>query len=434
MSCCRGAVCGRQEHRKACIIPHPFAERPKSRSEDVKIYTHAGLFDINMAVTGYPYRILRGGLAEVDASAWNRLSEGAYPFLRHEFLLAMETRGCLGEHVGWFPMPLVIEDSKGQVLAALPLYLKNNSFGEFVFDWSWAEAYERAGLSYYPKLVAASPFTPATGPRLLIHPEFRTPEMARLLVNSAIEAASDIGVSSLHWLFANDVGLAESPHLSRRVGCQFHWTNNGYGSFEEFLSALSAKRRKEILRERRQVREAGVELIALSGDEVPSHEWQIFHNLYCDTFDRHGNFPAMTQAFFTTVAAQMGEQVRLVLARRHGKVVAAAYFLVGQDCLYGRYWGTREEIPGLHFEACYYQGIEYCISRGLRRFEPGAQGEHKISRGFLPTQTCSYHWMAHSSFRSPIQRFVEREALMNEAYMTRLMARSPYKVADAADS
>ena len=373
-------------------------------------------------------RILTGGLAGVDGGDWNRLEGTAFPYLRHEFLLALETQGCLGERVGWQPYHLLIEGPEGRLLAALPQYLKFNSFGEFVFDWSWAEAHERAGLAYYPKLVVAAPFTPATGPRLLLAPEAGGDgELAGEVIDLAIEAAREAGVSSLHWLFATDAGLSTSPLLMRRAGCQFHWENRGYGSFEDFLGQLTAKRRKEILRERRQVREAGVELVQLAGTEVSPAEWRTFHALYRGTFDKHGNYPALTYAFFQEVAATMGEQVRLVMARRGGKIIAAAYFLVGDDCLYGRYWGAMEEIPGLHFEACYYQGIEYCIDQGLRRFEPGAQGEHKISRGFLPSRTWSYHWMAHPGFRSPIARFLERESVMIEDYINRLMARSPYK-------
>ncbi len=374
-------------------------------------------------------RILTGGLAEADPAAWNRLTRNAYPYLRHEFLLAMETQGCLGERVGWQPYHLLFEGPDGGLLAALPQYLKFNSFGEFVFDGSWAEAHERAGLAYYPKLVVAPPFTPATGPRLLLAPEVDSEGMTAQVIALAIAAAQDAGVSSLHWLFATDPGLAASPLLLRRGGCQFHWDNRGYGCFEHFLEQLTAKRRKEILRERRQVRDAGIELVRLAGPEVTSAEWRSFHALYRNTFDRHGNFAALTLGFFREMAATMGEQVWLVSARQHGEMRAAAYFLVGGDSLYGRYWGAAEDIPGLHFEACYYQGIEYCIEQGLRRFEPGAQGEHKISRGFLPARTWSYHWLAQPGFREPVARFLEREALMVDAYLGKLAARSPYKAA-----
>jgi predicted N-acyltransferase len=372
-------------------------------------------------------RLLERGLSEVPAADWNRLVGEGMPYLRHEFLLAMETQGCLGEYVGWLPRHLLLEDTRGRLLGALPQYVKLNSFGEFVFDWAWAEAYQRAGLDYYPKLVVAPPFTPATGPRLLLDPDLPETSLSIQLIDAAIAAAESMGASSVHWLFATDASLNNSPLLMQRSGCQFHWANRAYENFDAFLAELTAKRRKEILRERRQVREAGVELVQLPGDEVSSQEWRTFHALYRHTFDKHGNYPALTLGFFEEVAATMGEQIRLVVARRQGQMIGAAYFLVGQDCLYGRYWGAREEIPGLHFEACYYQGIEYCIERGLQRFEPGAQGEHKISRGFLPTRTWSYHWISHPGFRAPIADFLQRESLMMDDYHRRLMEKSPFK-------
>lgn len=373
------------------------------------------------------WRILDDGISAVASSAWNRLSDEAYPYLRHEFLWALEAEDCLGERVGWEPRHLVIEAADGSLLGALPMYLKHNSFGEFVFDWAWADAHHRVGLSYYPKLVIASPFTPATGPRLLLRPELRHTPLAERVTEYAIEAARRLGVSSLHWLFASDQSLAEDARLMRRTGCQFHWHNRYYESFDDFLAGLTSKRRKEILRERRMVREAGVELIHLSGLEVSKDEWRVFHALYRSTFDKHGNYPALTLGFFRRLATTLGEQVRLVMARRHGQIIAVAFFLVGADCLYGRYWGCREELPGLHFEACYYQGIEFCIDRRLSRFEPGAQGEHKISRGFLPSPTFSYHWVAHEGFRKPIMLFLQREQEAMDEYMQRLMERSPYR-------
>jgi predicted N-acyltransferase len=364
-------------------------------------------------------------LAEVGADDWNALSGGAYPFLRHEFLSALEEQGCLGAQIGWVPRHLLLEDDAGRLLAACPMYLKFNSFGEFVFDWAWAEAYQRAGLDYYPKLVVAAPFTPATGPRLLMAPEQRP--RAEDLIEAALAAARAEGASSLHWLFATDAALLESPRLLKRLGYQFHWENRDYADFEDFLARLTAKRRKEIHRERRQVREAGVELIRLRGDAVEPERWRTVHELYCATFAKHGNYPALSAAFFREIAASMGGQVMLVLALRRGEAVGAAYFLVGADALYGRYWGCWEEIPGLHFEACYYQGIEYCIENGLRRFEPGAQGEHKISRGFLPTPTWSAHWIGDPGFRKPIARFLEQETAAVRGYMAELTARSPFK-------
>ncbi|RQW84348.1 MAG: N-acetyltransferase [Methylococcus sp.] len=382
-----------------------------------------------MTVSTRPYRILTQPLSRVDAASWNRLTDGAYPFLRHEFLLALEQHGCLGADVGWEPLHLMIESEAGDLLAAVPLYLKTNSFGEFVFDWAWADAYDRSGLSYYPKLVGASPFTPATGPRLLMHPDCRSTELGAMLEQALISVAHSLGVSSCHVLFSTDTCLADSGNFMKRMGCHFHWENRNYASFDDFLSALTSKRRKEILRERRQVREAGIELNQVPGNELTTTEWRRFHALYRNTFDRHGNYPALTLEFFESIAGSMGDQIRLVLARRQGEILAAAYFLVGTDCLYGRYWGGDQDVPGLHFEACYYQGIEYAIEHGLQRFEPGAQGEHKISRGFLPTRTWSHHWIAHAGFRASIGQFLDRETEVMERHVARLMERSPYKIA-----
>ena len=369
------------------------------------------------------------GVSGIEASEWNRLTGTDLPFLRHEFLAALESKGCLGEAVGWIPCPLILKDAKGHLRGALPRYLKFNSFGEFVFDWSWAEAYERAGLSYYPKHVVAAPFTPATGTRLLTDPSLSSQDTGRALMAHAAEMTLDAGVSSLHWLFATDPDLTERSDFLPRWGCQFHWENQGYPDFEAFLATMTSKRRKEILRERRQVEERGLELVCLSGLEVSAKEWQTFHALYRGTFDKHGNYPALTLDFFKEIASTMGDQVLLVMARHGGEMVAAAYFLVGTDTLYGRYWGCVEEVPGLHFEACYYQGIEYAIAKGLKHFEPGAQGEHKISRGFLPTTTLSYHFIPDLRFRAAIARHLAFENQRVEAYRDALMARSPFKQA-----
>lgn len=366
-------------------------------------------------------------LAEVDAEAWNALTGGAYPFLRHEFLSALEEQGCLSHRIGWVPQHLVVEDRAGRLVAACPMYLKFNSFGEFVFDWSWADAYQRSGLEYYPKLVVAAPFTPATGPRLLIAPEFRAGPLAEQVMDAALAAAQERQVSSLHWLFTTDTPLLDSPRWLKRVGCQFHWENRGYADFEAFLNELMSRKRKEIRRERRAVVEAGIELIRVRGSEAEPKLWRTVHELYCTTFAKYGNYPALTESFFRELAAKMGDQVLLVLARKHKEIMGVAYFLVGDDTLYGRYWGCVEDIPDLHFEACYYQGIEFCIEQKLRRFEPGAQGEHKISRGFLPTRTWSAHWIAHPEFQQPIARFLSRETIAMDSHIAELSERSPYK-------
>ncbi len=371
-------------------------------------------------------RVIRR-IADVQATAWNALTDGRYPYLRHEFLSALEQHGCLGHSVGWLPHHLLLEDADKRLIAASPLYIKLNSFGEFVFDGSWANAYQQAGLEYYPKLAVAAPFTPATGPRLLIAPEARSDDLYAQLIDATVDVGQALGVSSVHWLFAEDRALLESQHLLKRSGYQFHWHNHDYQSFDDFLADLSSKRRKQIRKERRDVAAAGVTLERIPGDQVDARLWKTFYSLYRSTFAKHGNYPALTLGFFQEIATTMGEQVLLVIASRRMRPVAGAFFLAGPDTLYGRYWGSFEEVPALHFEACYYQGLDYCIENGLQRFEPGAQGEHKISRGFLPTWTYSMHWIADLRFRSAIARFLAEEFREVQSSMIELNEHSPFK-------
>jgi uncharacterized protein len=368
-----------------------------------------------------------GTLDEIDPKAWNALTRSEYPFLRHEFLVSLERHGCLGHRTGWKPAYFIFEGAEKELIAGLPMYLKSNSFGEFVFDWSWADAYHRNGLEYYPKLVIAAPFTPATGPRILIAEGYRSPEMVERVINSLIEIATHFGVSGLHILFSSNQLDLEHPDLLRRVGCQFHWTNAGYSEFNDFTDLLTSKKRKLINRERRRVTETRIEMERLSGKDVSEKLWSEFYTHYQSTFYQHGNFPALSREFFMETGRTMGDQILLVIARRQNRIIASAYFLVGQSALYGRYWGCAEEISGLHFEACYYQGIEYCIEKQLARFEPGAQGEHKISRGFLPTRTWSGHWIKDIRFRQAIAQFVRHEKLQIDRYIADLNRLSPYR-------
>ncbi len=366
-------------------------------------------------------------IADIDPLQWNALVGNNNPCIRHEFLNTLETQACLGSKVGWMPYHLVMENTEGQLLAACPSYVKSNSFGEFVFDWMFADAYTRAGMDYYPKMVVASPFTPASGPRLLIHPDYRKPELAHELIALGIASAEALGVSSLHWLFASDFELLESPHLLKRMGYQFHWHNTGAHTFDDYIAGFTAKRRKEIKRERRIVSESGINIQRRQGNTVDDMEWDQVYELYCLTFARYGNYPALSRSFFHTLASCMGENILLVTAHRNQELIAMAYFIIGSDCLYGRYWGAKEDIPCLHFEACYYQGLEYCLETGLSRFEPGAQGEHKISRGFLPTPTWSLHWIAHPTFRRAIAEYLERENRLIERKINDLFEYSPYR-------
>lgn len=372
------------------------------------------------------YRILEN-LDEIDPGAWNALTRSEYPFLRHEFLASLERHGCLGPGTGWKPAHLVFENAHRELIAGLPMYLKWNSFGEFVFDWAWADAYHRNGLEYYPKLVVAAPFTPATGPRILIAEGRRNARIWRRIIDTAIEIAMQCEVSGLHVLFSNHPLDLEHPDLMRRAGCQFHWSNPGYGEFHDFLDQLTAKKRKLIKRERRLVAESGIVLERLPGNEVSAAQWAEFYAHYLSTFHQYGNLPALTREFFFEIARIMGDEILLVIARRNGRIIASAYFLVGRSALYGRYWGCSEEAPGLHFETCYYQGIEYCIENRLARFEPGAQGEHKISRGFLPTRTWSGHWIRDPRFKAAIAGFLQQENIQIDRYIDHLNRHSPYR-------
>ncbi len=370
-------------------------------------------------------------LADIDASDWNRLVRDRYPFALHEFLSALEEQHCLGENSGWFPHHLVHVDEADRLLGAVPLYLKDNSFGEFVFDWNWADAYQRHGLDYYPKLVSAMPFTPATGPRLLIHPEADRAVVAGTLIEAARQLAESLGCSSLHWLFTepHDQKLLDQAGFLTRMGCQFHWYNAAYRDFDGFLAALNAKKRKNIRHERRRVEEAALNIRVLPGDQVSEAEWMTFHDFYRSTFHKRGNFPALTRAFFHRIGQRLGSRVVLVLASRDGVDVAAALSYASDTTLYGRHWGCLDEYDSLHFELCYYQGIEYCIRHGLSRFEPGAQGEHKIWRGFLPTLTRSAHWLAHPGFSAAVADFLRREIPAVQAYARELDTHSPYRQA-----
>lgn len=371
-------------------------------------------------------------LGDTDANSWNSLTGGEYPFLRHEFLHALETCDCLQE-AGWTPSHLLFETQSAGLVAAVPLYLKTNSFGEFVFDWSWADAYHRSGMEYYPKLVSAVPFTPATGPRILARGRYITDEWIQKILETATRLGESMNVSGLHWLFPPVSEQAPGAGLMIRSGCQFHWLNREYADFQAFLDQLTSKRRKQIRRERRQVLEAGVEMQKVYGNRATREQLDRFFDHYQSTFLQYGNYPALTREFFATIAATMGEQTLLVLASKDEQIIASAFFLVGSRSLYGRYWGCSEEIPGLHFETCYYQGIEFCIERGLQRFEPGAQGEHKISRGFLPSRTVSWHWLKNPRMHSLVDRAVQRESVQIDHYMKQMLQRSPYRQQTAQD-
>jgi len=368
-------------------------------------------------------------IADVDPSEWNPVAGADFPFTRHEFLSALEHNGCLGERHGWLPRHITVRDDTGRLIGATPLYEKYNSYGELVFDWAWADAYQRNGLAYYPKLVSAIPYTPASGRRLMTAPDIEEGEVRISLDKAVTDLAVETGASSVHWLFPTDAetSFLESRRLMRRTGCQFHWHNAGYEKFDDFLGMLASRKRKNIRRERESVLQAGVRLELRLGGEVSGAEWTIWQQLYESTFDRKGGIPTLSSGFFRDLATTLPEQVVMIFARRHGDIIAGAFCMRGADTLYGRHWGTFQHHDGLHFETCYYQGIEFCIREGITRFEPGAQGEHKVARGFLPTPTWSAHWIAHEGFREAIARFLDQETQAMNAYIREMTDHSPYR-------
>jgi predicted N-acyltransferase len=379
-------------------------------------------------VTDYRTRILRD-LDEVHAPAWDglvRASTGADvpAFLRHDFLAALERTGCVGPGTGWQPEHLCLYDGE-RLVAAAPLYRKRHSWGEYVFDWAWADAYERHGLRYYPKLVCAIPFTPVAGPRLLAPDRPTREALAAALVAHARSAR----VSSLHVLFpgAADAEALQARQLSMRRGVQFHWRNAGYRDFEDFLAGLAQPKRKKIRAERRKVREAGVSFLRLTGEEIGAAQLDFFVRCYEATYAAHGSTPYLGRGFFGEIARTMGDRLILVLALREGRPIASSLLVRDRDRLYGRYWGAVEHVPCLHFETAYYQAIEAAIELGVQAIEGGAQGEHKMARGFLAEQTCSLHWLAEPAFADAVDRFLEREGQAIDGYMDELTERSPFR-------
>ena len=373
---------------------------------------------------------LAKNIETVDAEQWNRLAGDQNPFLRHEFLLALEQTGCVGDGTAWQPRHLLLIE-KGTLVGAVPLYLKYDSYGEYVFDWAWANAYQQNGLSYYPKLVAAVPFTPVTGSRMLANPGEHQDTIRRQLIEAALALANSLNVSSLHWLFtpSSETGLLVQHQHLKRTGYQFHWANAGYSSFDDFLETFSSSKRKKVKRERRHVRDAGIEMEIVEGRAIDDSLWRKFYAFYRSTIECRGAIPYLNLDFFREIGRSMADNIVLVLARQEDRYVAGALNLKGRDTLFGRYWGSLEEYNSLHFETCYYRAIDYCIENDLQRFEAGAQGEHKLSRGFLPSSTYSAHWLRHPEFYRAISEFLEREQHGVEDYVDLLERHSPYKKA-----
>jgi len=362
-------------------------------------------------------------VSSLPAAQWDALA-GGNPFMSHAFLSAMEDSGSVGPGSGWSPAPIVIADAAGRLAAALPAYLKSHSQGEYVFDHSWADAWHRAGGSYYPKMQIAAPFTPATGPRLLLADEALAPALLR----AAEQVCTDNGLSSAHATFIapEQVPLFERAGWLIRSDIQFHWENRGYSSFDEFLGALSSRKRKDIRKERAAAQQ-GVEIRTLTGAEIGEPEWDAFWAFYQDTGARKWGRPYLTRAAFTLLGERMGERIALVMAYQDGVPMAGALNFIGPDALYGRYWGALLEKPFLHFELCYYQAIDLAIRLGLNRVEAGAQGGHKLARGYEPVQTWSAHYIVHPGFRSAVAEFLDRERAGVAADQNYLAQRSPFR-------
>lgn len=412
---------------------------------------------------------VRDSLEAIPVAQWNALCDDGNPFLRHEFLHTLDASGCLGEATGWYPRYFLLwsdnDESSRELLAGAATYVKTNSYGEFVFDWAWAEAYERHRMNYYPKLVCSIPFTPATGQRLLVRADQPYEATVSLLARAIRQFAGSQNYSSVHYLFLTaresallsevepesepspeeptaeadsaaftaDEGVTEqaNDHL-KRIDCQYHWNNDGYSDFDDFLARCTSRRRKTIRRERRHVSDASLRLEQRLGTTLSETEWGWVHQFYQSTFDRKWGKPSLTRQFFASVGEKMGDRVLIVFAYDDNddepeRPVACSIMFIGTTTLYGRFWGCRREYNSLHFEACYYQGIEYCITNKIALFEPGAQGEHKITRGFLPTITYSAHYIRHRGFRDAIADFLSQERPFVEQRCAGLADLLPFK-------
>jgi uncharacterized protein len=368
-------------------------------------------------------------ISSIAPEEWNALA-GQQPFVRHEFLDALHETGCAVPDTGWAPQYLILREA-GALAGAMPLYLKGHSYGEYVFDWSWADAYHRHGIEYYPKLLCAVPFTPVSGPRLLT----RTPLQREPLIRAALALAEELEVSSLHCLFPpDDETQALAGHgMMIRHGVQFHWCNAGYGTFDEFLAGLNHDKRKKIKQERRKVREAGINFEWRAGRDITDSDWAFFFRCYARTYREHHSTPYLNLQFFKRIGRTMPENLVLIIGYREGRPIAASFNMRDETRLYGRYWGALEHHPVLHFETCYYQVIEYCIAHGIQTFEGGAQGEHKMARGLLPVEMRSAHWIARRDFASAIENFLTRETRGIAHHLDELNERKPFKSSATSD-
>lgn len=382
------------------------------------------------------------GIDEIDRQAWNACAnpcrEGIEtdipfdPFVSYEFLAALEHSGSAVAQTGWAPYHLALEDGHGALVGVVPMYLKSHSQGEYVFDYSWADAFERAGGRYYPKLQVSVPFTPATGRRLLTRPDTGDADLEKFLMSGMMQVSEQMEVSSVHVTFATESQWQQMGELGflQRTHNQFHWENRGYDTFDDFLADLSSKKRKNIRRERRDATAGGVTIERLVGNEITEAHWDAFYRFYIDTGSRKWGSPYLKRQFFSLVGETMGDDVLLVMCSREGQYVAGAINFIGGECLFGRNWGCIEHHPFLHFEVCYYQAIEFAIERGLKRVEAGAQGQHKLARGYMPTHTYSAHWIANASFRDAVDHFLKDERRYVDEEIDYIAEHGPFRQDD----
>ena len=370
---------------------------------------------------------LHPSISDIAAVDWDACAGTDNPFVSHAFLSAVEDSGSAGSRTGWLPQHAVLRDPAGVVVAAAPMYAKSHSYGEYVFDHGWANALERAGGRYYPKLQVASPFSPVPGPRLLTRPGSGI--LAASMATALEQACRQLKLSSVHITFCTEPewdALGDAGWL-QRLGIQFHWENNGYSCFDDFLAALSSRKRKVLRRERRDANDAGLEFVALRGPEISRAQWDAFHAFYISTTDRKWGSAYLTPEFFPLLGERLGERVVLMLALHHGQPIAGALNLLGANALYGRNWGCSREFPFLHFELCYYRAIDFGIEHGLSRVEAGAQGEHKIQRGYLPKPTYSAHFIAHTGLRRAVAEFLVEERGERIRHIADLAELSPFR-------
>lgn len=368
-------------------------------------------------------------LDAVDPQDWDRLAQH-HPLVSHAFLHALHESGSASEDTGWTPRYLLMRES-GALIGAMPLYLKDHSYGEYVFDWAWADAWHRAGGRYYPKLLTALPFTPVTGPRLLAE----TPQQRRQLANAARQLVRELEVSSWHCLFPTETEAQEleADGFVLRQTVQFHWRNDSFENFDAFLARMNHDKRKKIKQERRKVREQGVSFVWKVGNEISESDWRFFLKCYNNTYREHHSSPYLNLDFFLRIAASMPNNLMLAIGARDSRPMCSSLLVFDDKKLFGRYWGTLEFVPGLHFETCYYQSIEFCIARGIEVFEGGAQGEHKLARGLMPVTTYSAHWIEEPRFADAIKKFLSRESKGIHSYVNELEEHTPFKRGDPGE-